>query len=142
MFRLGQRLWWFPLLPPRKHVFVRKVIRVFGAITQEMLELQLDTIDKLNTTDHKNILRVLDKGWIPRSSFYYFDMEFCLSDLDSVIRSGKTDFTYCLNPAVRTIDFAPRFKHTIQIAYQIIAGLAFIHSHGQVHRRLKPKNSI
>src|SRR5579859_7956163 len=143
MFRLVPRSKWLGFIPPRREVFARKVIRVFGVITEEMLLLQIRAINMLNAADHKNILKVLNNGWIPDSSFYFFDMEFCLSSLDSVIhRTGETHFTTMVRPGANNGDFFARFKFTLQIACQIIAGLVFIHRHGEVHRNLKPSNGM
>lgn len=99
-------------------------------------------INALSVSGHKNILKVLNHGWLPNSSFYFFDMEFCAESLDHAIRKGDTHVSHLIRSGVKKVEFSKRFKFTFRIARQITDGLAFIHRSGEIHRDLKPSNGM
>jgi serine/threonine protein kinase len=116
------------------------VLRLIGFISPNTISVQVQAINTLSVSGHKNLLKVLNHGWLPNSSFYFFDMEFCPEGLDNVIRKGDTDVLHLIQSGVRKTEFSKRFKFTLGIARQIIDGLAFIHRCGEIHRDLKPSN--
>lgn len=80
---------------------------------------------------HPHIVEVFRQGEVIDSAYYYIDMELCDGNLDKFMR-----------------DHRPSSSSPIQIPLvwnimvQITSGLAFIHEHGEVHRDIKPRNSM
>jgi serine/threonine protein kinase len=82
----------------------------------------------------------LGHGKLPRSTFYYVDMELCQLDLDQYIRN-------LWPPSV--IGRSRYFMHAetdMKLIWMtmsdIASGLSFIHSLDEVHRDLKPQNGL
>ena len=118
------------------------MLRVIGLISPDTISTQVQAINTLSVSGHKNLLKVLNHGWLPDSSFYFFDMEFCAESLDHVIQKGDTHVSHLIRPGVKKVEFSKRFRFTFGIARQIIEGLAFIHRCGEIHRDLKPSNGM
>jgi serine/threonine protein kinase len=82
-------------------------------------------------SSHPHMVAVFRRGEVTDSAYYYIDMELCDSNLDKFMR-----------------DHRPSSSSPIQlplvwnIMVQITSGLAFIHEHGEVHRDIKPRNSM
>jgi len=97
---------------------------------------------------HPNVIRTLAHGWLEPPHYYYFDMELCAFNLDDYIR-GKTvqdegEAPNTVNDSVfvrNDTTLWKRMKNVWTIGKQIAAGLEFMHSLGQVHGDLKPRNS-
>ena len=51
--------------------------------------------DSTDTSNH--ILKILRHGWLPRSSDYYIDMEFCGGTLEEWILSNKATYSAVKN---------------------------------------------
>ena len=111
-------------------------------------ENQKRAVEKLcHVNTHRNIVALLRTGAFPSSGapIYYLDMELCDLDLASyIIRDWtKADHRKVINFV--DIDLLPlnfQLDQISSIMKDVASGLAFIHSHREVHRDLKPKNSI
>jgi len=89
---------------------------------------------------HENIIKVLNQGWFDDER-YYLDMELCLLNLEDYMRG---DFKSVVGISKY---FDPRPSEDILdcfslwgITNQIVRGLEFLHSLGELHRDLKPQN--
>jgi serine/threonine protein kinase len=101
-------------------------------------------IEKLGANGgHPNIVSAFGHGKL-EDDRYYFDMEICILNLDDYI-SGDFKIRYgiakYLDPKSPDIDELGCLSF-VGIITQFTNGLEFIHSKGQLHRDLKPRNSI
>ena len=126
----------------RREIFARKVLRAIGLTSPETIATQVRVINTLSVPGHKNLLKVLNHGWLPKSSFYFFDTEFCTESLDHAIHRGDTHFLHLMRSGVKKVEVSKRVRFTFRIARQIIDGLAFIHRSGEIHGDLKPSNGM
>src|SRR5271169_4827862 len=83
---------------------------------------------------HKNVITVMKHGWLSSSddsisSLYYIDMELCDENLDRYMKRAR-------------VSVGLGQLEIWDIMLQITNGVAFIHGLDEVHRDLKPKNSI
>jgi serine/threonine protein kinase len=105
----------------------------------------MKAIDELmKDKGHPNIISVLQHSWYGHPySFYCIDMELCDMSLHYYIHGERRYIFH--DTAVAVSNDAPLPKKMLNIwtiMFQITQGLAFIHSHKQVHRDLKPRNSM
>jgi|SRR5271155_903564 eukaryotic-like serine/threonine-protein kinase len=98
---------------------------------QKSFENEVRAISKLcRETAHPHIVSVFRQGEVKDSALYYIDMELCNGNLDQFIRDrGASSST----PII--------IADVWDIMVQITSGLAHIHSQGEVHRDIKPRNS-
>ena len=98
---------------------------------KQSFENEVRAISKLcKETGHPHIVSVFRQGEVKDSALYYIDMELCNGNLDQFIRdrgpSSSTPIT---------------IADVWNIMVQLTSGLAHIHSQGEVHRDIKPRNS-
>ena len=136
-------------LPTDVQVFARKLIRPFSLESETLNEAPVITLGGKNTDP--NIVNVLRQGWLPNGPYYFIDMKLGDFNLDTYIHQHLTS-ELVLNPA-NLKDNSPTFVHPgtssglekahniWTIMKQIADDLSHIHSHGEVHRDLKPTNS-
>lgn len=80
---------------------------------------------------HPHIVGVFRQGEVRDSALYYIDMELCDGNLDQFMRDHKPSSSTPI-----------KIDDVWNIMVQIASGLAHIHSHGEIHRDIKPRNSI
>jgi serine/threonine protein kinase len=123
-------------------VFARKLVyRRPGRDNESEILNEVRAIEKLSKSgSHKHIVTVLNHGWLPNASYYSFDMEFCDFDLEYYLLGHTISRP---SDQLRPNPYAPyQPLQTAQILEQITNAIAFIHSKGEVHRDLKPRNGI
>ena len=142
-------------------VFARKIVRIFGEVTQDDIENEIRVLCLLNENEwHQNIVKILRHGSFDNSPFYYFiDMELCDLNLSVYIDYHSGRLSSAFHPHAETIEtidtqirspvfvgkdcsFPVRMHDMWTIASHIASGLEFIHSLRIVHRDLKPCNGI
>ena len=118
-------------------VFARKVLWT----VKDALE-EIRAIERLSSRgNHINLVRILGHGRIP--GFYYIDMEFCDGNLEDHIKGIHPHrFEPALNPIFSPMGIGSIGKDATiwDIMEQITSGICFIHTCGEVHRDLKPRN--
>jgi serine/threonine protein kinase len=87
---------------------------------------------------HKNLVHIFGHNSMPRSFNYYIDMELCNGDLDNWIRTNHVGSYYELPRS----QYIGTLEEIADILIDIVRGVNFIHCHGEVHRDLKPQNSM
>lgn len=114
-------------------MFARKVVRPFGVLSESDVKNEVRAVDKLCDGSHINIIKIFGHGWLRNTPYYYFDMELCDSSLEDYIRDTESNSS--------SVDQTGELKTQImKIMTDIACGLYFIHSQGEVHRDLKPRN--
>lgn len=111
-----------------KYVAIKHMQNIFGDVIDGLRAFR--EINLLQHLKHANIISVL-AVYVERNDFENFNdvcviLEFANSDLKNYIRSGVL------------LDMGD----VVQITYQILAGLNYIHSAGVIHRDLKPANVL
>ena len=95
---------------------------------------------------HPNIVTVLRLGLLRNSPYYFFDMELCDYNLEMYIQAlwkpTNLEMSSLDSSNKPTVDPEPRMRFVWSIMSQIASGVGFIHNNGEIHRDLKPRNSI
>lgn len=99
---------------------------------QNTIENEARAIAKLcdSQKTHRNIVEVYRCGRIEKTGMLYIDMLLCDSSLEDFIQSHYSNRKQIEMPLIWRI-----MEH-------IASGVAFIHEHREVHRDLKPQNSL
>ena len=103
---------------------------------------EVRVIDKLSANGgHDNIVTVLNHGWL-NDNRYFFDMELCIFNLEDYILSCPKEILgspIYFDPSSMDDDLG--CLSLWGIIKQISSGINYIHSHHEIHRDLKPRNS-
>jgi serine/threonine protein kinase len=113
--------------------FARKVIALEGSATSQRNTLR-SIVDEIRAMSKLcqpggclNLVTMLRQGQTIDGASYYIDMELCEGSLRDLMD---------------THDSVPiKLQQIWGIMVQITNGLSYIHSHGEVHRDMKPQNS-
>lgn len=104
-----------------------------------MIRNEVRVLKKICAQQHRNIVTFLDReGTLPQWG-HYFDMELCDCNLHDYIQKQLShlhhlqESRYFIKPDYDLDD-------VLHIMKDITCGLAFVHSHAEVHRDLKPRN--
>jgi len=128
--------------------FARKIVRPLSINDKQAytgrqinIENELRVMTEITANGgHKNIVNIFAHGRLNRGQ-YYLDMELCIFSLDRFINDNfKNDvgMSKYVNPLQ---DGEGLGCLTLwNIMRQIVDGLEFIHSIGELHRDLKPQN--
>jgi serine/threonine protein kinase len=124
-------------------VFARKIISQSYSVTRKDIDTEAQTVEKLCTTGHENIVNVLKQGWLEENRHYYIDMDLCDANLDTYIRSRSTIKPRFCEPVFISAEDSPELHvwNMWTICSHISNGLAFIHKMDYIHRDLTPRNS-
>jgi serine/threonine protein kinase len=76
-------------------------------------------------------MEVYRQGEVTDSAYYYIDMELCDENLDQFMRAHRPSSSSPI-----------QLPLVWNIMVQITSGLAFIRELGEIHRDIKPRNSM
>jgi serine/threonine protein kinase len=95
----------------------------------DSIKNELRAVKKLcKPSGHRNIVAVFNEGQFGDSIFYYIDMELCQTNLEQFIERQR--------------EVKRELRTYWEIMKHVLSGLEFIHSQGEAHRDLKPRNGI
>lgn len=118
-------------------LFARKIIVATGWVTKEEIDNHVRIVSKLCFSGNRNIVKAFSQGYNPENSLYFLDMELCNGTLFDYINGverweGKSDG---MTPE-------QKLSEMWNIMRQLSDAVRFIHSCKEVHRDIKPPNSI
>jgi serine/threonine protein kinase len=111
-----------------------------------IIENEVRAISELKKNgNHSHLIAVAGHGWLRSPPHYFFfDMELCDLNLDKYIH-GERPVMKDMKTAIyvsKDSKLLVRMSNVWTIMSHIAKGLGFMHNHGQVHRDLKPRNSM
>jgi len=120
------------------------VIALEGWLTEpETIENEIRAIKKLCSGSHPNIVEVLRIGELNKLSYYFIDMELCdISLYEYIYRDDSKPLPDAVPYFIKDATSQVKELQIWNIMTQIANGVAFIHSHNEIHRDLKPQNSM
>jgi serine/threonine protein kinase len=128
-------------------VFARKVIRAgpnsaFESV-EDGIKNEVRVISKLGAAGgHGNVVNTFNHGWLDDDQ-YYFDMEICILNLDDYICGDlKSNYGISNFADPKSMERELGCLSFVGIIQQITSGLEFLHSIGELHRDLKPRNGM
>jgi serine/threonine protein kinase len=123
-------------------MFARKILQPFGRVKREDIRNELRAVDKLcKSLYHPNIVPVLNYGTMER--YYFLDMELCDLTLEMYLRQEWDEAMACKLPYFSTpLPSRMKMIQILGIMEDIAAGVTFIHENNEIHRDLKPRNSM
>ena len=97
-----------------------------------------------NLRHTKILFQYSDMGESPSvGTYYFFDMECCDVNLEDYIqRKWSAEMVTKMPYFTNDIPSRMRMTQIWDVMEDVTSGLAFIHSQGEVHRDLKPRNGI
>ena len=129
------------VISENKSIFARKLFKPFARHSESEILNEFRAIKKLcREHSHKNIIAVYRYGKLSDSLYYYIDMEFCALDLEEYIHEPDTvgSFTSRRPPSLLPL----HSRTVLQIMRDVSRGLTFMHENNEIHRDIKPTNSI
>jgi len=115
------------------------LIKPLATLSDDEIQNELRAVDKFGRNTNEHVVAVLRHGKLPNSPCYFIDMELCEMDLNQYIYQTQADRDlYFKNSLPVRTDVNDIWK----IMRDISDGLAFIHKHMEVHRDIKPTNSM
>jgi len=135
-------------------VFARKLVWLAGKVSEADIKNEAEVISSISKSGgHKNIVEVLEHGWLKGSvNVYFIDMElgdFTLADYihyhspapNSSIDLGGMQVSMPVF-ILRGCSLNQRIQNMWGIANHIVGGLEFLHMYNHVHRDVKPSNGV
>jgi serine/threonine protein kinase len=114
-------------------------------VTENDINNEASAVRKLREAGgHPNLVTIFNDGWLRTAVLqcYFFDMEYCQHTLEYRLNKMAETERKAIRSGEGQVTAQERIKIAIKIAADITAGLEFIHSNGQAHRDLKPRNGM
>jgi serine/threonine protein kinase len=115
-------------------------VRLSGVRLKD-IQNEIRAVEKLCVkSTHENIVSVLQHGNLADSPYYFFDMDLCAFNLETYLLLLWKETKDDIGMEVPQCRDRSSMRSIWNIMSQIANGLAFIHTHHEIHRDLKPRN--